>query len=277
MRSTLAFFAIASLLVSMDCVPCFADQQSMRAELVEILPLTPLPFILKGYLRRPAAAGPLPAVVLLPGCDAVVKPIDENWGEKISSWGYVTLTVDSFSSRGIKGTCDRPAPLEIAFDIYRGLNFLRQQGFVNPKRVVVVGIGQGGTLTLSAVERGIIEQQAKNKFRAAVAFYPFCGASKGILTIPTMILVGERDDWAPADACRKLAEGHDDMGISRQKGDGAAVRLTVLPDAYHGFDLRFYQTPSLIAGHRHEFNELAADQSSIALREFLHSMFEERP
>jgi hypothetical protein len=51
------------------------------------------------------------------------------------------------------------------------------------------------------------------------------------MTVPTLILIGERDDLATADACRKMAGGEDDMGISRQKGAGAPVKLIVYPDA----------------------------------------------
>jgi hypothetical protein len=36
--------------------------------------------MLKGYLRRPAGAGPFPAVVLLPGCGGSAEPLDQNWG-----------------------------------------------------------------------------------------------------------------------------------------------------------------------------------------------------
>lgn len=273
-RSTLAISVIATLVVSIASSRGFADQQFVPpAEVVQI-PLNPLPFILKGYLRRPAGAGPFPAVVLLPACNKLVKPVDQNWGEKISSWGYVTLTLDSFNSRALGDTCFHPAPTEVDFDAYRGLNFLNQQKFVDAKRAFVVGFG--GSLAFRAVERGGIEQEAKHKFRAAALFYPPCGSSKGIMTIPTLILVGERDDWTPVDACRKLADGQDDMGISRQKGEGAAVQLAVIPGAYHAFDLPAIQALTQVMGHHLEFNKIATDQSSDALREFLHSMVGER-
>ena len=30
------------------------------------------------------------------------------------------------------------------------------------------------------------------------------------MTVPTLILIGELDDWTPAKECRNLAEGRDD-------------------------------------------------------------------
>jgi dienelactone hydrolase len=86
-----------------------------------------------------------------------------------------------------------------------------------------------------------------------------------------LILVGERDDFATADACRKMVAGEGDMGISRQKGEGATVKLIVYPDADHLFDVPSLQKPVQYLGHRVQFDKSAADQSSQALREFLGS------
>lgn len=269
---------ITALLVPFFCignsVPCHAEQQSVppAAETVQI-PVSPLPFILQGFLRRPEVTGRSPAVVLLPVCDGYAKPLDENWGARISSWGYVTLTIDSFGPRGIRN-CGKGAATDypdLALDAYRGLNFLVQKGFVDPKRVAVVGFAWGAFQTFLAVERGAIEQASQHKFHAAVAFYPPCGSFKGIMTVPTLILVGERDDFATADACRKMVAGEGDMGISRQKGEGATVKLIVYPDADHLFDVQSLQKPVQYLGHRVQFDKSAADQSSQALREFLGS------
>ena len=96
------------------------------------------------------------------------------------------------------------------------------------------------------------------------------------MTIPTLVLIGELDDWTPPDACRKLADNTNDLGISRTKGEGAAVKLVVYPNAYAGFDLLNLTTPIQYLGHRLQFNETATKQSSEALREFLNSMVIER-
>ena len=71
-----------------------------------------------------------------------------------------------------------------------------------------------------SVEHGSIEQASPNKFRAAVAFYPPCRGFKGDMTVPTLILIGERDDVTPAEECRKMVDGRDGWGISRQKDQG---------------------------------------------------------
>ena len=92
------------------------------------------------------------------------------------------------------------------------------------------------------------------------------------MTVPTLVLIGERDDLAPA--CRKMVAGEDDAGISRQKGAGAPVRLIVYPDAHHMFDVPSRETPPKNRGQHWDFNTSAADQSSEALRDFLDQQLE---
>jgi dienelactone hydrolase len=224
---------------------------------------------LQGYLRQPNGAGPSPAVVLLHGCDGNWHQLDERWGKRIASWGYVTLTVDSFGSRGLTNTCGSGAPVDLAFDAYRALRFLVQQPSVDPARVAALGFSQGAWLAFSSVERGMIEQTSPDKFRAAAGFYPPCLGFKGNMTVPTLILIGERDDWTLAKECRNMVDGRDDWGISRQKGLGVPIRLIVYPDAYHAFDVPGLKTPVQFLGHHLEFDQSATDQSIEALHEFL--------
>lgn len=231
-------------------------------------PLTGTP-PLQGYLRRPEGVGPSPAVVLLHSCNGNWRRLDERWGKRIAPWGYVTLSVDSFGPRGLRETCDSDGPQEMSLDAYRALAYLVKQPFVDPARVAALGFSQGGLLALSSVERGVIERTSPNKFRAVIAFYPPCRAFKDAMTVPTLILVGELDDWTPAQECRNLAEGRDDYGISRQKGEGIPVKLIVYPGAYHAFDAPGLKTPRKLLGHHLEYNQSAADQSAEALREFL--------
>ena len=264
-------FEITALLVAFLCagLPCRAQFPSVPpAEQIEIS-LSPLPFDLRGFLRRPEGTGRFPAVVLLPACGDYAALLDQEWGARVSSWGYVTLTIDGFSPRGIRhcssGLNEDP---DLIVDAYRGLNFLLGKKFVDAKRVTVVGFAWGAMQALSAVEHGEIEQAAEHKFRAAAAFFPLCDGYKGNMTVPTLILIGEREDLASADACRKMAAGEDDMGISRQKGQGAPVRLVVYPNARFACDLPALRSPTWYRGRHVEFNKSAADQAGKALREF---------
>jgi dienelactone hydrolase len=249
---------------------CSNDQQLVSAEIVAIADSRWSPLVLQGYLRRSNSPSPAPAVILVHGCAGFADLIDQNWGQKINSWGYVTLAIDSFGRRGVKNTC-RSGPLfDIDQDPYRGLSYLIRQKLVDPARVALVGFG--GSPALSAVASGPVENASKEKFRRVAAFYPNCAAIKGPMTIPTLILIGELDDSVSPEVCRRLANGSDDLGISRQRAGGTGVRLIVYPGAYNGFDLSFLRAPVLYMGRRIEFNKSAMEQSSDALREFLGSM-----
>lgn len=249
---------------------CSNDQQLVSAEMVAIPVSQWSSLALQGYLRRSNSPSAAPAVILVHGCAGFADLIDRNWGQKFNAWGYVTLTIDSFGRRGVKTTCRSGPVFDIDQDPYRGLNYLIQQKLVDPTRVALVGFG--GSPALSAVARGPVENASKAKFRGVAALYPDCAAIKGPMTVPTLILIGELDDSASPEVCRKLANGTDDLGISRQNAEGAEVRLIVYPGAYNGFDLSFLRAPILYMGHRIEFNNSAMEQSSDALREFLGSM-----
>jgi dienelactone hydrolase len=266
-RSAAAILVTVVLIAS--AIECAAAPPEPAAFVVELENPLASKQPLQGYLRQAHRVGPSPAVVLLDGCNGNWRRLDQRWGKRIASWGYVTLTVDSFGPRGIDNTCTSGAPVGLAFDAYRALNFLVQQPGVDPARVAVLGFSQGGWLALTSVERGVVERVSPNKFRAAIAFYPPCLGFKDDMTVTTLILVGELDDWTPAVECRNMADGRDDWGISRQKGEGIPVRLIVYPGAYHGFDIPALQTPVQYFGHHLEFNQSATERSADALRDFL--------
>jgi dienelactone hydrolase len=268
--------AFVAALVLGGAAACSGARSESSPTVVEFESPLAKPMPLQGYLRQPNGAGPFPAVVLLHGCNGNWGRLDQRWGKPIASWGYVTLTVDSFGPRGIKNTCGSGGPIDLVLDAYRALGFLVRQPFVDAARVAALGFSQGGWLALTSIERGAIEQNSLDKFRAAAAFYPGCLGFKGNMTVPTLILIGERDDWTPAQECRNMVEGRDDWGISRSSGQGVPVRLIVYPGAYHGFDAPGLQTPIQFFGHRLEYNKSAADQASDALREFLHDHIGEK-
>lgn len=252
-------------------VACPAARSQSGGTIVELETPLASSHPLQGFLRHPNGTGPSPAVVLLHSCRGNWRHIDERWGKRIASWGYAALSVDSFGPRGIK-SCRESASNDFNADAYRALHFLAQHPSIDPARIAAVGFSWGGLSVLVSVERGPIEHASSNKFRAAVAFYPPCAGLKGDLTVPTLILIGERDDLNSAEECRNLVAGRDGWGISRQKDRAIPIKLVVYPDAYHAFDAPELKVPLEMLGHHLEFNQTAADQAAVALHEFLDAM-----
>ena len=272
MTSFARIAALLSAFMVWDAAATLAPAAERPPRLVEFeSPLVSGPQALQGYLRLPDGPGPSPAVVLMHGCGGAWRGIDARWGKLLAEWGYVTLAIDRFGTRGITNACTGVMPPSTLHDAYRALDFLAGQSSVDPSRVAVVGFSQGAMLALLSVERGLLERDAQQKFSAAVGFYPICAGLKGNMTVPTLIMIGELDDWTPAKECSNLAEGRDDWGISREKGKGFPIELIVFPGAYHSFDVPALAPPQKFLGHHLEFNQAALDRSIDALRKFLYA------
>ena len=207
---------------------------------------------LVGELHRPAGDGPFPAVVSLHGCGGRgSKEAEDARSARFVELGYAVLIVDSFGPRGVKESCRGTGPaVDRVMDAYGGLLYLAGLPFIDPDRIAVVGYSQGAMVALSAVGLGGVETQFDRRFRAAVAYYPLCTERTGAVVVPTLVLIGELDDWAPAKDCREM--------MARRSGEGASLRLVVYPGASHAFDAASLRDkPRTLLGHHLEYNEAA--------------------
>ena len=222
---------------------------------------------LTGELYRPAGAGPFPAVVSLHGCAGQPsRAVVDAAGAAYVALGYALLVVDSFGPRGVTQRCatESGVPADRIMDAYGALLYLAGLPFIDPDRIAVVGYSQGADTALGAVKRGGIETQFDRKFRAAIAYFPYCVASYGTVSVPAVILIGELDEATPARACRDM--------MARRSGEGAPLRLVVYPGAHHAFtSSRLRGKPETTYGYRNEYNETAAkaawDEERAVLRE----------
>jgi dienelactone hydrolase len=173
----------------------------------------------------------------------------------------VALTVDSLGPRGIASRCGSSF-FDQAFDAYAALRYLSGLDFVDPTRVALIGYSMGGSAALYAVDRGLAAQYFKERFRAAIAYYPGCAiAAAATMTAPTLILIGEADDWNPAQPCRDV--------VAHPRPNSAPISLTVYPGAHHGFDVPMLRPGIRNLGHWLEYNEPAAKDAEEKLRAFL--------
>lgn len=196
-----------------------------------------------GYLARPEGPGRFPAVVVLHGC-AGFGAAEVAWADRLAGWGYVALAVDSFGPRQLAGDCGQ-MPYQ-AIDAYRAADRLAREPFVDADRMALLGRSAGGSAALMDAERGnAFAAPRPRAFRAAIALDPDCSVASGVMTMPTLVLIGQRDAGEPneghpggqraaaasAEACRAMADGRTVIGANREPGDRSMVHLTVYPDA----------------------------------------------
>jgi len=211
---------------------------------------------------HPNDADRYPAVVVLHGCGGFSSHGAEV-ADRIGSWGYVALAIDSLGARGIADRCGIGWLPDQPFDAYAALRYLSQLDFVEASRVAVLGDSMGGFSVLYAVDRDLAAQYFKERFRAAVAYYPGCHLAAAMMTAPTLILIGGADDLTPADRCREM--------VAHARPEGAPIALTVYPGAFHAFDYAQFQPGVRLLGHLCEFNEPAARDAEQKLHAFLAS------
>jgi len=233
-----AMLTVVSLVLAVALVPPLLASESVSfpSALRQAGPAVHL----TGYFYRPDGPGPFPAVVMLHGCSGLmtrsgqIGARDRFWAEYLREHGYVALLVDSFTARGIDEVCtgrhNLSAVRERADDARGALQFVRQRADVQADRVGLLGWSNGAATVLSVLfDKG----EPQRDFHVAVAFYPSClreypGGPDYRPYAPLLVLIGARDDWTPAAPCVQWTE--------RAQALGAPMRLTVYPEAHHGFD-----------------------------------------
>jgi dienelactone hydrolase len=207
---------------------------------------------IQGYLSRPKGAGPFPAIVLLHTCLGL--PTERaSIGERIAAWGYVAVFVDDFSTRGLKETCAVDFNQALT-DASGALAYLAGLPYVDAARIAAVGFSQGGDTALKIATGGA------GGFKAAAAFYAPCANVVGAkLDIPTLILVGAKDEVTPAADCAALA---------KRQAPGM-VKFVVYPGAAHAFDLPEFGAGKQVMGMSLAYDRNAAQRSWAELRGFL--------
>ncbi len=189
------------------------------------------PGSVRGFLTRPSGDGPFPAVVLLHGCSGLPPSLSRmgEWAEWYRARGWVSIILDSFGPRGVASVCgtNEVNPYDRAGDAYAALAYLADLPFVRKDQVVIQGLSHGGWTVLRALEDLMYGAQPL-RFAAGIAYYPVCSGIRRPLYAPSIVLIGELDDWTPAPPCRSLHE--------RTREDPHPIDLTVYPGAYHSFD-----------------------------------------
>ena len=251
-RRVRVLLALAIGIVTLSsCAGTNVGGDATTAPMIETIAPNGAPERIPATELKPDGAGPFPAVVIMHDCSGLnpgSSGAPGRWARELVARGYVVLVPDSFTPRGRPGGVCTDAspgrgavsPLRRAHDAYGALAYLRTRPYVDGRRVGVMGGSHGGSTTVAsmAAPRSAVEPLARDKragFAAAVALYPSCqpwlsspATSAYTSVAPLLILIGDKDDWTPAEPCRKLAE-------AAQRA-GSPVTIKVYPGAHHSFD-----------------------------------------
>jgi dienelactone hydrolase len=211
-------------------------------------------------LTVPRGRGPFPAVMILHGCDGVAWH-SRDWGRRVESWGYATLIVDSYTPRGHKVICEDVSVVSFAKraqDIAAGADYLRTLPSIDPSRIGAVGLSHRGSAAVRAAREKSGAKPAG--LQAIVAYYPWCPREAAPLATDVLILIGEADDWTPAQRCVDLLKQYEMM-------EGRRPMVKVYPQATHAFEVR--APDRLDFGHPEKFHPTAAADSFASTRQFL--------
>ncbi len=211
---------------------------------------------------------PSPTVIYAHGCSGL-NGAYLDWKNKLNDWGYNVVQPDSLRSRGFNTACKNSGVANITHndrleDILKTAEWVKEQPWHKGK-IGVFGFSMGGRATLNLASDGgdlyifkpttPVDTYKNINISAAVAYYPMCLTQHKDAKIPTMILIGDADDWTPPTWCGYIA------------GENEKITLKTYPGVHHGFD-----TPGLnqinSVGHMVKYDQQAAIDAEQRTKEF---------
>ena len=189
-----------------------------------------------GQLYRAPDLRPAPYAVLLAGCGGTYGGVNglwlQLWARALQDLGIGTLALDSIEARGVPdGVCGDGSKVwaqRRVDDAHAALAWLAAQPRVDSRRIVVMGMSNGGRAALLSVSA--TENARFHRFAAAVALYPTCDRlPPHDLLAPALLLFGGNDEDATPEKCQRF--------IVPRRNALVAPRIKVYPEADHLFDV----------------------------------------
>ena len=229
----------AGLAIAMVCAGCAVARPTEQISFANVTPGAPQQ--ITATLVRPDGDGPFPAVVQLHGCGGL-EPQSYRWARWFADHGYVSIVVDSFGPRNVKGDCrsspDEPPITARLDDAFGALRYLQSLPYVRGNRVAAIGWSQGGAYSLAVINGPSLERAKKRGvelpavgFAAGIGVYP--GGCVSLVNErvvqPLLVLIGGSDDWTPAVKCAEM--------VTAMRSRGADASIVIYAGAYHYFDV----------------------------------------
>jgi dienelactone hydrolase len=196
----------------------------------------------KSETKRPELR---PAAILLHGCGGIgakgeLNPRHTMWKDWLVERGFIVVYPESFSSRGYAQVCtqkfaDRSIKQsDRVDDVLATKKWLLERKDVDPNKLVLWGWSHGGGTVLATITKRVGEAlHPDTKFAHAISFYPGCtnymlSARVPKISSPLTLLIGESDDWTPAEPCKAWVKT---LHAYKQP-----ATITSFENAFHDFD-----------------------------------------
>jgi dienelactone hydrolase len=218
-----------------------------------------------GALFKPQGTGPFPAVVYISGCNGLDFPPEGKQEKRVIdsmlSNGIATLIVDPFTPRGEKdGNCEKineKTFVEVftqgGNDAVAALKAVKAMPDIDPNKVFLQGYSYGAIASLFATDMKTPGTH-DTKVAGVIAYYPYCYDNIDP-SVPTLVLIGEKDDFMPVAKCQALT-------------GKANFEVVVYPGASHGFTEPF-DKPLDFDGHHLAHDEAATKDAQERAEAFI--------
>ena len=147
--------------------------------------------------------------------------------------GFATFTLHSFKSRNVFSTVGEQISATTAmlvYDSFTALKEIHKNPKIDSSRIGITGWSLGGGVALFTAWKPLKDQiSPDHAFAAHLPIYPPCFVKPENLEFtdaPIHILIGDSDDWVPADACTDLVESSNLENLN----------ITTYPNSHHSFD-----------------------------------------
>lgn len=254
----IAVAAVSAFFTVMAATTSWAETPRMGGNYKNVVAIPvndPAVKAIAGALTMPEGKGPFPVVVYIPPCGGPNFPMElaqeKSWIEQLRGKGIATLIVDPFVPRGlVEGNCSqlltvlddvrnkKEATLAIltqaGSDAAAAVKAVKAMPDIDPSKVFLMGLSYGGTASLYAADAHAPGEH-DNAVAGVVSYFPLCYDNLQV-SVPTLIMIGDKDDWTgPVAACEAL------------KGK-SNIEVVVYPGATHAFTMPF-DKPINVAGH----------------------------
>jgi TPR repeat protein/dienelactone hydrolase len=189
-------------------------------------------------LYRPHTEGRIPAAVIINSSGGITAHTELFYARVFARNGIAALVIDSFRPRGVRRTGDdqtRVAQSQSNADAIAGFRWLAEQSWVDPSRIIVLGMSRGGEAAYSAA----LEVLRRHYQATDIRFAAHIAIATGSCNLqqrdarttgaPIFFMLAELDDGTPVLPCIEY------IGRMRAAGN-PNIRWAVYPGVYHAYE-----------------------------------------